>query len=199
MLVSVVFALAGVALGRIILPATGTQDAAGTEPTHSHFVDLLSDDSDLHSASTSPLASKSHPSSRRLATRALVCISLLALITPSLPSWPLSSTLTKAHPSPGSPSDVYPPIIVGCVALPLAPTRDKDAEIERWLHETRVVASRGAKIVSWPEGAVKLKCGRDDERKQGEGFDRMSASEQDLLKRVGDVCDATGVSRLGDF
>lgn len=56
------------------------------------------------------------------------------------------------HPSPGSPTYRYPPVKVACVVPPGVAERYRRTKpdvgpIDEWLHETTVVASRGATIV----------------------------------------------------
>lgn len=132
----------------------------------------------------------------------LLVVSLMLLepvVTPS------SSSFHHSHPSPLSPSYQYPPLSVGCVAPPLYSERhrkqnDPDTSpggphgrvgnMEDWIRETRVVASRGAKVISWSEGAVRLEKGSGKKEDRGKkGWEGMGESEKNLLRKVQGVAD----------
>ena len=85
----------------------------------------------------------------------IIFIGLLSL-SPSSPG-----TTTHLHPSPVDREYVYPPLKLACVVPPTSSARHNHQKlpagsIEEFLRETRVVAARGAKILSWAEGAVRL-------------------------------------------
>ncbi|GAA5889280.1 hypothetical protein JCM6882_000694 [Rhodosporidiobolus microsporus] len=121
----------------------------------------------------------------------LVLFSLFALLAPLVP--PSSSThVTLAHPSPSDRSYTYPPLKVGCVVPPSRGRSSRSpqgAGLDKWLAETRVVAARGAKVVSWREGAVRLRRGARADA-GGEGWEGMGEEERELLRRVGEICDS---------
>lgn len=95
------------------------------------------------------------------------------------------------HPSTSVPDYIYPPVSIACVAPRNSFDRHrkgKEAEttLEDYLHETRVVASRGAKITSWNEGAVTLQdgSGKSSEGNREEGWSGMGKVEREFLNAV---------------
>lgn len=95
-----------------------------------------------------------------------------------------------SHPSTSIPDYTYPPISVACVAPRSSFDRHRkgkdETTLEDYLHETRVVASRGAKIISWNEGAVRLEegSGKSSEGNRNEGWNGMSKVEREFLMKV---------------
>lgn len=94
-----------------------------------------------------------------------------------------SSPLAHSHPSPVDSDFTYPPVSVGCVALPRYAEGDK---LDNLLKETKRVASRGVKVISWEESAVRLQGGRKG-RGEEEGWDGMGSEEKRLLREVAEI------------
>lgn len=124
--------------------------------------------------------------------------SLLAIaLDPTAVSSPSQSL--HAHPSPTSPSYTYPPLKVACVVPPSLledqgrhkrKQKDRDStDIQDWIRETQIVASRGAKIINWSEGAVKLQRGLGDGDGTKSGWEGMGRQERELLRMVAGVSD----------
>ncbi|GAA5843137.1 hypothetical protein JCM9279_001872 [Rhodotorula babjevae] len=137
------------------------------------------------------------PSRRPL--RLLAFVVLVALIGPLVPH----SSFEPSHPAPDHPRWTYPPLKVGCVVPPSLVARRSDgpssATLDDWLAETKVVAGRGAKVLSWSEGAVRLEKGARS-GPSGEGDDEeMGEDELRLLGRVGEVCDMYKVYVLATY
>ncbi|BGP26591.1 WD-repeat-containing protein [Rhodotorula toruloides] len=127
-------------------------------------------------------------SSWRKSTREpLILFTFLTTLVLAGPLFP-EAAFYPWHPSPSDPSYVYPPLKLACVVPPSLVTSSRHtthAKLDDWLKETRVVARRGPKLLSWFEGAVELEKGaRKDE---GEGWEAMGDQERELLERVGEV------------
>lgn len=134
--------------------------------------------------------------------RPLLAIAFVALLALA-GSYPSYSTFIPTHPSPTDPDYRYPPTKVGCVVPPPRGehhTRQKhrtERTLDEWIRETQVVASRGAKFISWSEAAVRLE-GDPSRRGAGDGWQAMGVHEQALLIKVGAVANQYNVSRLSD-
>lgn len=119
----------------------------------------------------------------------LILLAFLTTLVLAGPVFP-EAAYHASHPSPADPSYVYPPLKVACVVPPSlisSSRRTKQAKLDDWLKETRIVADRGAKVLSWFEGAVELEKGARNDK--GEGWEAMGEQERELLTRVGEVCD----------
>lgn len=130
------------------------------------------------------------PSSRATTLSRYIIGLALLLITFSPSS--ISPTIdpidrAQLHPSPIDPRFVYPALKVACV-VPSVGEKQERRGLEAWLHESSIVASRGAKVILWSEGAVKLskESGGDDAK---EGWDAMGRQEQAMLRDVASVAD----------
>ncbi|GAA5823742.1 hypothetical protein JCM11251_003276 [Rhodosporidiobolus azoricus] len=205
--VDVVIAAAGVALGDVVyeLVVTAGQETGRTpqqEGVGGERRDLLEDDSsgteeepllpgfaDPTQASRSP--SRPPRNFRHKVHHPLALLSLLTIFCLASPLFPSSSfsAVNLVHPSPVDPSYVYPPLKVGCVVPPTHHKQGKKhrAPLEDWLAETRIVAGRGTKLVSWREGAVRMHTGGSEEGK--EGWNGMGEEEKALLTEVGKISD----------
>lgn len=159
-------------------------------------------DGEASDTDSDTLHSESHPHPPRTASRVrqalpflpLAAFALVVFAGPLLPTLPFKAR----HPSPSSPNFRYPPVKVACVVPPTLAERHRrqkasQGSVEEWLRESRVVASRGAKILGWSEGAVRLEAG-DGGRPDGEGWDALGRSEQQFLKQVAEVADKHKVS-----
>ncbi|BGP57123.1 hypothetical protein JCM8202v2_004763 [Rhodotorula sphaerocarpa] len=91
----------------------------------------------------------------------------------------LASHVELVHPAPNDPGWTPP-------------------DLEAWLHESKVVASKGARILSWSEGAVTLSKG-GTLREGGTAWESLGEEEQDLLRRVGAVSDLYRVFILATY
>lgn len=122
----------------------------------------------------------------RRPVRLLLGLLLAIVVAPLLP-------LTSHPPSRPSPTDstyTYPPVKVACVVPPTHHNHGRQellTTLKDWLAETRVVAGRGAKVLSWSESAVRLDKGA--RRDEGDGWDAMGQQEQRPLQSVAEVCD----------
>ncbi|KAK4706143.1 hypothetical protein P7C70_g44, partial [Phenoliferia sp. Uapishka_3] len=152
-------------------------------------VEAPGDESDPLVASDRQPPSKS-PVHAWLAYLPLLAFLLLPIVGPLVPTY----SFHPRHPSPSDPHYRYPPLKVACVVPTTVAERHRSqkpspgSSIEEWLHETDVIASRGAKILSWGEGAVRLE--REHGGKPGgEGWEAMGKSEQDFLSKVAHVAD----------
>jgi len=119
----------------------------------------------------------------------LLCLQILA---PIFASPAFSPSTHGSHPSTTDPAFEYPPISVGCVNLPRY-SKDEN-KLESILQETKRVASRGVKIISWEEAVV----GIEDDWKKGkeEGWNGMGKEEKKLLTKVGEISEIYKVSRF---
>lgn len=107
------------------------------------------------------------------------------------------SSKQRLYPSPiEHPQYTYPPVPVGCVATPPIGAEDGKSEpasaLKLLLKETRTVASRGAKVISWEEAAVGIvevapSQGHSQGRRGREGWESMGDAEKSVLRSVGDV------------
>lgn len=104
-----------------------------------------------------------------------------------------SSNIERQHPSPQDPDYTYPPVPVGCVASP----RGEGNKLDLLLKETKIVASKGAKVISWEETGVKIEESERSQRgrEREMGWEGMGAEEKELLKRVAEVADVHKVSQ----
>ncbi|BGP50474.1 hypothetical protein JCM10450v2_006393 [Rhodotorula kratochvilovae] len=127
--------------------------------------------------------------------RLLAVVLAVVLVGPLVPA----SRYTPEHPVPGDSAWTYPPLKVACVVPPaLVSGRDeRRTTVDDWLAETRVVAGRGAKVLTWSEGAVRLDKGQRGE--EGNRWEAMGEEERELLKRVGEVCDMYKVYILATY
>lgn len=143
-----------------------------------------------HDAGSHEGDQKQHPRLPRTPLRLLVVVTFLAAIGPLLPE----PAFHPSYPSP-DPSYTYPPLKVACVLPPPYTARghsrqpiklppDESNSLDEWIKETERVAGRGAKVLSWTEGAVSLSKGGKGKE---EGWAGMGAEEQELLKRVAAV------------
>ena len=62
------------------------------------------------------------------------------------------------------------------------------------LKETRRVASRGVKMISWSETALNLEERHMGNRKGKEGWEGMGEEERELLRKVGEIAEMYKVS-----
>ncbi|GAA6049289.1 hypothetical protein JCM3770_005924 [Rhodotorula araucariae] len=134
--------------------------------------------------------------------RLLAFVAAVALVGPLVPV----SRYVPEHPVPDNKAWTYPPLKVGCVVPPalVSPGRDSDhgrhahrTTLDDWIAETRVVAGRGAKVLSWSEGAVRLEKGQRGE--EGDGWEAMGGDERAILERVAEVCDMYKVYVLATY
>ncbi|BGP34223.1 hypothetical protein JCM10296v2_006038 [Rhodotorula toruloides] len=126
---------------------------------------------------------------RKSASKPLILLAFLATLVFVGPLCP-APAYRPSHPSPADHAYVYPPLKIACVVPPSlvsSSRHTKHAKLDDWLKETRIVAGRGAKVLSWFEGAVELEKGARTE--EGEGWVAMGEQERELLSRVGEVCD----------
>ncbi|GAA5989220.1 hypothetical protein JCM11641_006572 [Rhodosporidiobolus odoratus] len=143
--------------------------------------------------------SKSSWTRLREPTFLALAIAFLALLGPIIPS----PSYRPSHPSPTDPEYTYPPLKVACVVPPSStsreiskPSKPGQTPLDQWLQETVTVAGRRAKVLSWSEGAVRLHRGGKGDK---EGWEGMGFDEQDLLRRVGEVCNAAKVYVLATY
>jgi len=61
--------------------------------------------------------------------------------------------------------------------------------MESLLKETRRVAGRGAKVISWSETALRLEEKGNGRRRGKEGWEGMGERERELLTRVGQIAE----------
>lgn len=126
--------------------------------------------------------------SLRRPLRLLALAMVLVLAGPLLPS----SAYNPSHPAPDHPRYTYSPLKVACVVPPSLLARrgaePQTPSLDDWLAESRIVAGRGAKVLSWSEGAVRLEKGARQVPDDGED-EEMGADEAALLAKVGEVCD----------
>ncbi|KAM0754209.1 hypothetical protein T439DRAFT_173733 [Meredithblackwellia eburnea MCA 4105] len=106
-------------------------------------------------------------------------------------------TITRLHPSPTDPTFQYPPLKVGCISSPSFISKGRRStvgapagSVAEFLHESRVVASRGAKVILWSESAVRLESNRNEKRTGADGWEGMGEAEQQFLVKVQEVADA---------
>ncbi|GAA5924109.1 hypothetical protein JCM1841_004576 [Sporobolomyces salmonicolor] len=182
-LVDCLYAMGGIALAQIIFLAMDT-NAQG------EAINLLSEPAELPvQTSLSPETTATQLPRLRKPIAVLAFALCLLFVSPIL----RTPAFDHAHPSPQDPSYRYPPLKVGCVVPPAQPRQHhKDeprSKLDDWLHETKVVAGRGAKVVSWSEGALRLDGKGRKEKQEGEGWEAMGKEEQEVLKRVAEVCD----------
>ncbi|GAA5945493.1 hypothetical protein JCM10213_004175 [Rhodosporidiobolus nylandii] len=154
--------------------------------------DLLGDECGAHGRE----ARRRRFSRMRKPLRLILLVAAIALLGPLLPA----NSPAPAHPSPGDVAYTYPPLKVACVVPPGAtsrhsPSKPGAAPLEEWLMETRIVAGRGAKVLTWSEGAIPLNKGG----KGGEGWEGMGIEERELLRTVGEVCDMYKVYVLATY
>ncbi|GAA5891365.1 hypothetical protein JCM8208_002602 [Rhodotorula glutinis] len=185
--VDVLVSTAGIALGEIVRGAAGMGEERGV---------VLGERRDGEDSAVDG-ARSSRPARRPL--RLLALTVLVALVGPVVPH----SSFEPSHPAPDHPRWTYPPLKVGCVVPPSLVARRSDqlssATVDDWLAETRVVAGRGAKVLSWSEGAVRLEKGaRSGSGEEGED-EEMGEDEKSLLEKVGDVCDMYKVYVLATY
>lgn len=126
--------------------------------------------------------------SNRLPYSIIIIFVLLLSLSPQSPAEP-----THLHPSPIDAEYIYPPLKLACVTPPTPLSqhnrqKSPQGSIDEYLRETRVIASRGAKIISWAEGAVRLDV--DDSKRDGEGWTGMGRSEKEFLRSVAEIADA---------
>ncbi|BGP34226.1 hypothetical protein JCM10296v2_006041 [Rhodotorula toruloides] len=136
---------------------------------------------------------------RKSARKPLILLAFLATLVFVGPLCP-APAYRPSHPSPADPAYVYPPLKIACVVPPSlvsSSRHTKHAKLDDWLKETRIVAGRGAKVLSWFEGAVELEKGARTE--EGEGWVAMGEQERELLSRVGEVCDMYKVHILATY
>ncbi|GAA5859450.1 hypothetical protein JCM1840_004621 [Sporobolomyces johnsonii] len=182
-LVDCLYAMAGVALAQIVFVSMETNAQGET-------LDLLSEAEELP-VQTSPAAETPAIQLPRLRkpVAVLAFVLFLLFISPLLPA----PAFDHSHPSPQDPTYRYPPLKVGCVVPPAQPRKHRkdqpQSKLDNWIHETRVVASRGAKVVSWSEGALVLDGKGRKGKQEGEGWEAMGEEEHEVLKRVAEVCD----------
>lgn len=188
--VDLLFGLAGVALGEVMVGMwEGRKEEQGQR-------DLLREEEQEQDRGTlGDGVQVDRVVTKGPAMRMLLAIGLLALFSSSLPTL---STFHRTHPSPDLPSFVHPPLKVGCVAPRPRSGSRATTNLDDYLHETRIVAGRGAKIISWPEGAVRLEKGAGEGERDKDGWDGMGAQERELLGRVGEVASSSGVSSFTD-
>jgi len=175
--VDVIVCMAGIALGEVVRGSASMNVEGGVVLGQPQLDQGPSDG-----------AGRSGRPSRRL-LRLLALAILLTLLGPLVPH----STFEPSHPAPDNQHWSYPPLKVGCVVPPSLVAHRNDepspAALDDWLAETRVVAGRGAKVLSWSEGAVRLERGARSAPDE-EGDDKeMGEDEVRLLERVGEVCD----------
>ncbi|KAL8292968.1 hypothetical protein RQP46_000662 [Phenoliferia psychrophenolica] len=185
------FAVAGLAavVADSTLRILGMVELTQSDTVNHQRISLIDEDDDDDreaNLSTTP----PRPSSRL--RRALPFLPLITFLLPIFlgPLLPYP-TFHRHHPAAESPTFEYPPVKVACV-VPPALERHRGAShglVEDWLQESRVVASRGAKVLSWSEGAVRLEADAGPIRGEGEGWDAMGKSEQEFLKKVAGVAD----------
>lgn len=131
---------------------------------------------------------------RKSARKPLTLLAFLATLVLVGPLFP-APAYHPSHPSPANPAYVYPPLKIACVvptSLVSSSRHTIHAKLDDWLKETNIIAGRGAKVLSWFEGAVELEKGARKE--EGEGWEAMGEQERELLSRVGEVCDMYKVS-----
>ncbi|GAA5834052.1 hypothetical protein JCM3766R1_002504 [Sporobolomyces carnicolor] len=119
------------------------------------------------------------------------------------------SSKQRLYPSPiEHPQYTYPPVPVGCVATPPIGAEDGKSEpasaLKLLLKETRTVASRGAKVISWEEAAVGIvevapSQGHSQGRRGREGWESMGDAEKSVLRSVGDVANQYKVYILATY
>ncbi|GJN92396.1 hypothetical protein Rhopal_005426-T1 [Rhodotorula paludigena] len=175
-------AAAGIALGEVVC-STVRRSEDGAERRDIRLFD--ESDTDEHARRQT-----------RRPVRLLLVLLLAIVVAPllSLTSRPPS------HPSPVDPTYTYPPVKVACVVPPTNHDhgrRELLTTLGDWLAETKIVAGRGAKVLSWSESAVRLDKGA--RRDEGDGWDAMGQQEQRLLRSVADVCDMYKVYVLATY
>ncbi|GAA6005173.1 uncharacterized protein JCM10292_005594 [Rhodotorula paludigena] len=175
-------AAAGIALGEVVC-STVRRSEDGAERRDIR----LFDDADMNEHARTQI--------RRLVRLLLVLLFALN-VSPLLPL----TSYPPSHPSPTDPTYTYPPVKVACVVPPTHHNHGRQellTTLEDWLAETRVVAGRGAKGLSWSESAVRLDKGT--RRDEGDGWDAMGQQEQRLLQSVAEVCDMYKVYILATY
>ncbi|BGO93787.1 hypothetical protein NBRC10512_004575 [Rhodotorula toruloides] len=136
---------------------------------------------------------------RKSARKPLTLLAFLATLVLVGPLFP-APAYHPSHPSPANPAYVYPPLKIACVvptSLVSSSRHTIHAKLDDWLKETKIIAGRGAKVLSWFEGAVELEKGARKE--EGEGWEAMGEQERELLSRVGEVCDMYKVHVLATY
>ncbi|GAA6004037.1 hypothetical protein JCM10207_006526 [Rhodosporidiobolus poonsookiae] len=201
----VLVVLAGTAVAWVVAPHVGGEKK---REGRAGVVDLLGGDEEEEEEND---ASRPGPDHAQPASckphKLLVLVLLVALVLPVLPA---PSPPALAHPAPSDPGWTYPSLKVGCVVPPSLSSssslrshrrrqRGGEAPLDEWLAETGRVASRGAKVVSWSEGAVRLSRGGDGGSEGAEGWDAMGEEERGLLRRVGEVCEMYKVYVLATY
>ncbi|GAA5831549.1 hypothetical protein JCM5353_000433 [Sporobolomyces roseus] len=128
-------------------------------------------------------------------TSTLSFLLLLQIFSPLFTYGP--QTVHHSHPSPLDPEYTYPPVQVGCVALPTHEAGE--TQMESLLKETRRVAGRGAKVISWSETALRLEEKGNGRRRGKEGWEGMGERERELLTRVGQIAEMYKVYILSTY
>jgi hypothetical protein len=133
----------------------------------------------------------------------LILLSTFAAIALSPNALSSSSITLRRHPSPTSPNFIYPPVKIACVVPPSAigsiKPKPRDSDVDDWIQESAVVASRGAKILSWSEGAVRLQKDKDSSHEGKEGWEGTGSNERTLLERLAKVTDQYRVYILATY
>ncbi|GAA5922161.1 hypothetical protein JCM3775_003510 [Rhodotorula graminis] len=185
--VDVLVSAAGIALGEVARGTAGMSSDSGVVLGEQQEGQDRVDD----------VARPSRPSRRPL--RLLVLAALLVTIGPLVPH----SSFEPSHPAPDHAHWTYPPLKVACVVPPSLVARRSDepsaATLDDWLAETRIVAGRGAKALSWSEGAVRLDRGARKAPDEDDDDEEMGDDEKSLLERVSEVCDMYKVYVLATY